>query len=107
MTTAIVESRLNSLAQFEPSPFPVISLYLNTHRLERGQDQFTAWLRKELSARARTFNPRSEQAKSFEIDRQRIYTWLGELDTAAKGVAIFACAGADEFFDAVQFDGVN
>jgi peptide subunit release factor 1 (eRF1) len=61
-------------------------------------------LRKELAARARTFNLRSEQAKSFEMDRQRIHAWLDQLDPTAKGVAIFACAGAEEFFDAVQFE---
>jgi peptide subunit release factor 1 (eRF1) len=100
-----LEDHLSKLAAFEPRPYPVISLYLNTQRNEHGRDQFQPWLRKELAARARTFEPRSSQARSFETDRQRIHKWLDEqLDPATNGVVLFASAGADQYFEAIQLN---
>ena len=42
--------QLSRLAAFEPSPYPVVSLYLNTQPNERGRDNFQAFVRKELKA---------------------------------------------------------
>ena len=99
-----LENRLQRLAAFTPSTFSVISLYLDTQAKERGRDQFGAWVRKELAARARTFDPRSEEGKSFQTDRERIERWLAEeLDPSSNGVAIFASAGSANFWEAIQF----
>jgi peptide chain release factor subunit 1 len=105
MTNGTLEDRLRTLADFEPSPWPVLSLYINTQANEHGKDRFGPWLRKEFAAKGRTFEPRSEEAKSFETDAARIQAWMNqELDPASKGAAIFACSGADGFFEAMQVE---
>ncbi len=35
--------QLDRLAAFEPSPYPVVSLYLNTQPGQTGRDQFKAF----------------------------------------------------------------
>ena len=105
MTTATLEDRLRELAEFDSSPWPVISLYLNTQANDRGKDQSGPWVKKELAARGRTFPPKSEESNSFEMDSQRIHAWLeNQLDASSNGVAIFACSGADGFFEAIQLE---
>src|SRR5688572_6594783 len=98
-----IETRLNKLAQFVPTSSPMLSLYLNTQSNDRGRDQFTPWIRKEFAERGRAFANDPQSADSFRADQERIEAWLStELDVAANGVAIFACAAADNFFEAIQ-----
>jgi peptide subunit release factor 1 (eRF1) len=99
-----LEQVMERLVAFE-SPFPVISLYLNTQPDERGRDHFHANLRKELNNQLKTFPPRSEERASFERDVERINDYVeNKLEASANGLAIFACAGDDDFFEAVQLD---
>lgn len=96
--------QLSRLAAFEPSPYPVVSLYLNTQPDQRGRDNFQAFVRKELKARAQTYPQRSPEREMLERDMERIAAYLeGELRPSANGVAIFAC-DAGELFEAVQLD---
>jgi peptide chain release factor subunit 1 len=105
MSNSSLETHLKALADFEPSALPVLSLYLDTRPNEHGRDQFQPWLRKELASRGRFFTAGSVEAKSFETDSRRIQEWLSErLNPASKCVAIFACSGATEFFEAEQFE---
>ena len=105
MTNKTLDDQLRRLAEFAPCAWPVVSLYLSAQPNERGQAQFAPWLRKELSGLRRTFPPNSENSKSFEQDVQRIETWLAEqLQPATHGVALFACAYADGFFEAIQLN---
>lgn len=99
-----LNDQLDRLAAFEPSPYPVISLYLNTQPDGRGRDHFQAFVRKELKARAQTYPPRSSEREMLERDLERIASYLeNSLEPSANGVAIFACDAA-ELFDAVQID---
>jgi len=94
--------QLDSLARFEPVPYPVISLYLNTQPNERGRDQYQTFVRQEFKARSRTFPTGSPERESLDRDLERINAFLeSELQPAANGVAIFACS-AGEMFEAVQ-----
>ncbi len=96
--------QLSRLAAFEPSPYPVVSLYLNTQPDQRGRDNFQAFVRKELKARAQTYPQRSPEREMLEKDTERIAAYLEtELRPSANGVAIFAC-DAGELFEAVQLD---
>lgn len=96
---------LDRLASFEPTNLPVISLYLNTQPDQHGRANFGAFMRKEFRARLRTYPLRSPERQSFERDTERIGRYLsGELRPSANGLAIFACAGANDFFEAVQLD---
>jgi peptide chain release factor subunit 1 len=97
-----VKDQLDRLAAFEPAPYPVVSLYLNTQPGPTGRDQFQTFVRKEFAARSRTYPPGSPEQESLGKDLERISRFLEtELDPAANGVAVFACS-AGELFEAVQ-----
>ncbi|HYT67345.1 MAG TPA: Vms1/Ankzf1 family peptidyl-tRNA hydrolase [Vicinamibacterales bacterium] len=99
-----INDQLARLAAFDPSPYPVISLYLNTQPNERGRDNFQAFVRKELKARAQTYPARSSEREMLERDAERIASYLqNDMRPSANGVAIFACDAAG-FFEAVQLD---
>ncbi len=94
--------QLDRLSQFEPAPYPVVSLYLNTQPGQVGRDQFQAFVRKEFSARAETYPPGSPERASLDRDLERITRYLeNELQPSANGVAIFACS-AGELFETIQ-----
>lgn len=96
--------QLSRLAAFEPSPYPVVSLYLNTQPNERGRDNFQAFVRKELKARALTYPTRTREREMLERDMERIARFLeNDVQPSANGVAIFAC-DAGELFETVQLN---
>ena len=96
---------LDRLVAFPPTTLPVLSLYLNTEPDQHGRDDIVRFLRRELPARGRTFAPHSPERESYDRDAARIEQWVAdELRPSANGVAIFACAGADDLFEAVQLD---
>jgi peptide subunit release factor 1 (eRF1) len=99
-----LNDQLDRLAAFEPSPYPVVSLYLNTQPDGHGRDNFQAFVRKELKARAQTYPPRSAEREMLDRDLERITTYLeSSVEPSANGVAIFACDAAD-LFAAVQLE---
>jgi peptide chain release factor subunit 1 len=102
--SSTLEGIIDELAAFEPTAgLPVISLYLNAQANEHGRQDFERFLRKEFSERARTFAAHSPERESFDRDVERINEYLrDELRPETNGVAVFACAGADDFFQAVQ-----
>jgi peptide chain release factor subunit 1 len=94
--------QLDRLARFEPVPYPVISLYLNTQPNDRGRDQFQTFVKQEFKARSQTYDAGSPERDSLDKDLERITTYLeNDLQPSANGVAIFACS-AGEMFEAVQ-----
>ena len=98
-----LEQILDRLAGFEPVGLPVISLYLNAQANEHGRMDFDRFLRKEFLQRARTFPASSPERESFERDVERIKTYLAdEVQPETNGIAVFACAGHDDFFEALQ-----
>src|SRR5215217_1187070 len=97
-----IKDQLDRLAAFEPAPYPVVSLYLNTQPGQAGRDQFHTFVRKEFAARGKTYPAGSPERESLEKDLERISGFLdSEIDPAANGVALFACS-AGELFEAVQ-----
>ncbi len=98
------ETHLTRLEAFEPGPFPVLSVYLNTESDEHGRAiEAAPWLHREFKALARTWPAGSPELDSFERDAERIIAWAsGSIEPATHGVAIFACWGAEEFFEAIQ-----
>ena len=96
---------LDQLAAFTPTDLPVLSLYLNAQSDQHGRDSFASFVRKELPARAKTYQLRSPARESFDRDAERIKKYLhDEVQPSTNGLAIFACAGAEEFFEAVQLE---
>lgn len=100
-----IEEPLERLVAFEPVALPVISVYLNTQPDQHGRDpEVIPYLQREFKALARTWAASSDERKSFDRDVEKIIAYAGEqIDPAANGVAIFACHGANEFFEALQF----
>ena len=99
-----IEEPLARLVAFEPTTFPVLSVYLNTQPDQHGRaPDALPYLSREFKALARTWAPSSPERHSFDRDVERIVSYATEkIDPAANGVAIFACWGAEEFFEAVQ-----
>jgi peptide subunit release factor 1 (eRF1) len=99
------EEQLQRLVDFEPTTCPVISLYLNTQPDDHGRDNFEVFLRTEFASRSRTFHAGSPEAESFAKDTARIREYIeNQLKPSANGLAIFACWGAGEFFEAMQLN---
>jgi peptide chain release factor subunit 1 len=99
-----VNELLDRLAAFQPTGFPVISLYLNAQADQHGRANYDAFLRKEMSERAKSFEPGSAERESFDRDAERINSFLDEdARASANGIVIFACAAAD-FFEGAQLD---
>jgi peptide subunit release factor 1 (eRF1) len=97
-----LDQHIQELAAFEPSAFPVISLYLDLSPNQHGRDQHASFVRKGLAERLRALRPNTPEHASFERDAERIEAYLrDELDRSANGLALFACSGLN-FFDAVQ-----
>ena len=103
--SASLAETLDRLARFEPVPLPVISLYLNLQADQHGKDNYAPFVKKEFSARARTYSPRSTERESFDRDAERIEKYLAtEVSPSANGLAIFACSGKDGFFEALSLE---
>jgi peptide chain release factor subunit 1 len=101
----LLQEKFDRLVSFPPTTFPVISLYLNAEPDQHGKDDLERFLRRELPARGRTFEPRTADRESYDRDVERTHAWVAEnLRPSANGVAIFACSGADDFFEAVQLE---
>ncbi|MFL5518620.1 MAG: hypothetical protein ACJ8DJ_20885, partial [Gemmatimonadales bacterium] len=101
----VLQDQFDRLVSFPPTTFPVISLYLNAEADEHGKVDVDRFLRRELAARGRTFEPHSADRESYDRDVQRIQDWVAaNLGPRANGVALFACSGADDFFEAIQLE---
>lgn len=104
-TDVTLTHHLDELAAFEPTGYPFVSLYLDMRPDQHGRDNFDSFVRKEFAARAKSFAPDSPERVSFERDAASIRAYLRhDLRPSANGLVVFACAGADKYFRAVQLD---
>src|SRR5689334_1317171 len=101
MPTDTLTEKLDRLAAFDSGPFPVVSLYLNLQPDQHGRDNFEPFLRKALAERIRTYGADGPERKSLEQDVEKIRAYVGGVDAATNGLALFSCSGAD-FFEAVS-----
>src|ERR1044072_3123287 len=104
-TDLMLMNHLDELAAFEPTGYPFISLYLNLQPDQHGRDNFESFVRKKFKAKAKSFAPESAELLSFKRDSARIEFYLrNEVRPSANGLAIFASAGANDYFKAVQLN---
>ncbi len=95
---------METLAALEPSPFPVLSLYLSLTPNQNGREDYDQFVRKVLSERAKALPPDSPERQSFEQDAERITKYLADgKEPAWNGLAIFACSGT-ELFEAIPLE---
>jgi peptide subunit release factor 1 (eRF1) len=100
-----LEHFIERVAAFEPQDLPVVSLYLNAQADEHGQHNYDVFVRKELSERAKTFEADTPQRQSIDEDLVRINRYLEKkIDPPTQEIALFACAGANDFFEALQLE---
>jgi peptide chain release factor subunit 1 len=96
---------MDRLAGFEPVGLPVISLYLNAQANQHGRQDFDRFLRKTFGELAKTYPAHTPERESFDRDVERINQFINaEVRPETNGIAIFACAGANDFFEAIQLE---
>jgi peptide chain release factor subunit 1 len=96
---------MDNLLNFGAIPAPVISLYLDARVNEHGKRNFLPFVRKQLSERVKTYPVQSEERESIEEDFVRIMRYLEEgIREPTQGVALFACAALDDYFQVGQFE---
>ena len=99
-----LSQRMEVLAALEPSPFPVISLYLSLTPRQNGREDWEQFVRKVFNERGKALAVDSPERGSFDIDAERIRQYLAQpRDAAYQGIAIFACSGA-ELFEAIPLE---
>jgi peptide subunit release factor 1 (eRF1) len=95
-----LRAQLQKLATFEPTEFPVISLYIDMQPDQHGRTRFDPFLRKIFPERSATL--KGEARKCFDEDVARIQDFLANgVERSANGLAIFACQRAG-LFETVQ-----
>lgn len=98
-----LREQLEKLAAFEPQDLPVLSLYLNLAADQHGRDRYDAFIRKAFADRQKAFKDNTPARSSFDRDVERIQAYLVDgINRATNGLALFACHGANQFFEAVQ-----
>ncbi|HEU4640557.1 MAG TPA: Vms1/Ankzf1 family peptidyl-tRNA hydrolase, partial [Candidatus Binatia bacterium] len=103
--TTSPDQLLERLLSFEPTPAPVISLYLDARVNEQGQRTFMPFVRKQLNERVKSYDAGSEERNSFDEDFVRIMRYLEhEVQNSVQGVAIFACSAANDWFEVGDFE---
>jgi len=103
--TTVPDKLMERLLNFEPTPAPVISLYLDARVNETGQRTFMPFVRKQLNERLKSYDVRSEERQSFDEDFVRITRYLEtEMPITMQGLAIFACSAANDWFEVGYFE---
>src|SRR5580700_7770371 len=96
---------LEKLIDFEPTTFPVLSVYLNMRPDQHGRTpDLRPYLEREFKSLAQTWAVGTPKRESFDCDAGRILAFVDQgLVHSANGLAIFACS-AKEFFESIQLD---
>lgn len=103
--TTFPEPLLERVLNFEPTPAPVISLYLDARVNEQGQRTFMPFVRKQLNERIKSYDVNSEERQSIDEDFVRITRYLeSEMPDSVQGLAIFACSAANDWFEVGDFE---
>lgn len=102
--TQSLTQRMEILAALEPSPFPVLSLYLSLSANQNGREDYRQFVRKVFRERAKALREQSPERESFDADVARIEERLGSIDAAtSQALAIFASSGSD-LFEVIPLD---
>jgi peptide chain release factor subunit 1 len=83
----ITRAELQQLIDFQPSEYPVLTIYLNVDPSRRSKDKYMLWLRNLLKEVAGEADP---------ADVERVENYFGfEYEWQGKSVVCFSCANAD------------
>jgi hypothetical protein len=98
-----IQHTLKRLAARGPSPWPVLSVYVNTRPVGTAMTTYRPFLKKRLAEELKAFKPRSPEHESLAVDAARVQHYLDyDLKEFSRATAVFACYGDGDLFDAVQ-----
>ena len=98
-----IQHTLKRLAARGPSPWPVLSVYVNTRPVGSAMTTYRPFLKKRLTEELKAFKPRSPEHESLSVDAARVQHYLDyDLKEFTRATAVFACYGDNDLFDAVQ-----
>lgn len=104
-TTSNAERLLEKLLDVEPVSGPFVSIYLDARVDENGKRNLMPIVRKQLNERAKTYDNHTAEQENFEKDAARIINYLENgVPTTARGLAVFACSAANDYFEVGEFD---
>src|SRR5262245_21321366 len=96
-------STLKRLAMRPPSPWPVLSVYVNTRPVGTQIPTYRPYLKKRMAEELRSLKARSPEHESLAVDFARAQHYLDyDLRDVTQAVAIFASYAGEDLFDTVQ-----
>jgi peptide subunit release factor 1 (eRF1) len=99
-----LDALLDRLAAIPRTDEPFLSLYVDARPDNTGRPHWEPVVRKELSARAKSYGVRTAARAAYDADATRMLDWLASRPRAsANGLAVFASHAAG-VFEAVELD---
>ena len=96
-------STLERLAARPPSPWPVLSVYVNTRPIGAQMTTYRPFLKKRMAEELKALKARSPEHESLAVDFARAQHYLDyDLREVTRAVALFASYAGSDLFDAVQ-----
>ena len=96
-------STLKRLAARPPSPWPVLSVYVNTRPVGAQMTTYRPFLKKRMAEELKALKARSPEHESLAVDFARAQHYLDyDLHEVTRSVAVFASYAGEDLFDAVQ-----
>jgi hypothetical protein len=97
-----IQHTLKRLAARGPSPWPVLSVYVNTRPVGSAMTTYRPFLKKRLTEELKAFAALPEH-ESLAVDAARVQHYLDyDIKEFTRATAVFACYGDNDLFDAVQ-----
>jgi hypothetical protein len=94
---------LKRLATLGPSPWPVLSVYVNTRPIGPQMATYRPFLKKRMAEELKRLEARSPEHESLAIDFGRVQHYLDyELAESTRAAAFFASYADNDLFEAVQ-----
>jgi len=98
-----IANTLERLATRSPSPWPVLSVYVNTRPVGPQMTTYRPWLKKRMAEELALYPPRSPERESLAVDFARVQHYLDyDLRPETRAAAVFSSYAGDDTFDAVQ-----
>ncbi len=98
-----IANTLERLATRSPSPWPVLSVYVNTRPVGPQMTTYRPWLKKRMAEELDLYPPRSPERESLAVDFARVQHYLDyDLRPETRAAAVFSSYAGDDTFDAVQ-----
>lgn len=96
-------STLKRLAARGPSPWPLLSVYVNTRPVGAQMTTYRPFLKRRMIEELRAFKARSPEHESLSVDFARVQHYLDyDLREETRAVTVFACYAGDDLFEAEQ-----